>query len=164
MLSSFEQAAKSCIDCGQMKSIDDFYRHPKMRDGHLNKCKACVCAYVKLHRDSNREYYKAYHTRKYQRNRVAIRQRQAVYAQTDAAKASMKASRERWQAANPEKRAAHIALGNALRDGKIVKPRTCTICGASGRIHGHHRDYSQPLAVEWCCATCHAHIHQEEAA
>lgn len=161
---STDAPSKPCIHCHKVKPIDEFHRHAQMRDGHLNKCKECVCAYVKRHQAANQDHYRAYHARKYQADRQRIRERQAVYAQTDAAKASMKTSRQRWQAANPEKRAAHIALGNALRAGKVVKPRKCTICGSAGRIHGHHRDYSQPLVVEWCCATCHAHIHQEEAA
>lgn len=32
---------KRCIRCGNNKELDDFYVHPKMRDGHLNKCKEC---------------------------------------------------------------------------------------------------------------------------
>jgi hypothetical protein len=32
---------KTCIRCGSDKELDDFYAHPKMRDGHLNKCKEC---------------------------------------------------------------------------------------------------------------------------
>lgn len=32
---------KKCIKCGKNKELDDFYVHPQMRDGHLNKCKVC---------------------------------------------------------------------------------------------------------------------------
>jgi len=32
---------KKCIRCGNDKELDEFYAHPQMRDGHLNKCKAC---------------------------------------------------------------------------------------------------------------------------
>jgi len=32
---------KKCIRCGIDKELNDFYAHPKMRDGHLNKCKEC---------------------------------------------------------------------------------------------------------------------------
>lgn len=30
---------KVCFKCGKIKSIDEFYKHPKMKDGHFNKCK-----------------------------------------------------------------------------------------------------------------------------
>lgn len=32
---------KKCIRCGNFKELEDFYVHPQMRDGHLNKCKEC---------------------------------------------------------------------------------------------------------------------------
>ena len=32
---------KKCIRCGNDKELDDFYAHPQMLDGHLNKCKEC---------------------------------------------------------------------------------------------------------------------------
>lgn len=32
---------KVCIRCGQEKQISEYYTHPRMKDGHLNKCKKC---------------------------------------------------------------------------------------------------------------------------
>ena len=52
--------------------------------------------------------------------------------------------------------AAYREYLRALQSGLIVRARHCSKCGKeSGEMHGHHRDYSQPLVVEWLCAPCH---------
>lgn len=33
---------KICIICGEEKEISEYYKHQKMADGHLNKCKQCT--------------------------------------------------------------------------------------------------------------------------
>jgi hypothetical protein len=50
---------KICFKCHETKTIDKFYKHKAMRDGHLNKCIDCAVKDVIKHRrenDSVREY------------------------------------------------------------------------------------------------------------
>ena len=33
---------KKCFKCKKIQPIKDFYKHPRTKDGHLNKCKSCT--------------------------------------------------------------------------------------------------------------------------
>lgn len=33
--------SKKCFKCGNVKPLIEFYKHPKMKDGHVNKCISC---------------------------------------------------------------------------------------------------------------------------
>jgi hypothetical protein len=51
---------KTCRDCKRELPIEEFYKHPMMGDGHLNKCADCVRLRVKKHRERNLEKIRAY--------------------------------------------------------------------------------------------------------
>lgn len=94
------------------------------------------------------------------RSEEAIARRRAKLAEKQ--KAGMfNATKKAYIERNPEKRKAHIAVGNAVRDGKLVKPDSCPKCGRESRIIGHHSDYSKPLEVEWMCNKCHHSLHAD---
>lgn len=53
-------AEKSCIGCGLKMGLDQFSRHIGMSDGHLNRCKACVCARRRVLRFKKRSLVNKY--------------------------------------------------------------------------------------------------------
>lgn len=69
--------------------------------------------------------------------------------------------RERFEERFPGKAAAHRAVKNALRSGKLARAN-CEACGAAG-AEAHHDDYSKPLEVRWLCRSCHHRWHEENA-
>lgn len=132
---------KVCFKCKKTKPLDEFYKHKKMADGHLGKCKDCTQEDVRLHR------YLSDSVREYDRERSKTPERRSYLA----------AVSKKWRAENPEGYKAHTALGNAVRDKKIIK-MPCEVCG-NKRSHAHHDDYSKPLEVKWLCAMHHHRLH-----
>jgi 5-methylcytosine-specific restriction endonuclease McrA len=53
-------SSKVCKDCRVEKDLSEFYKHPGMADGHLNKCKLCVSARVRTNRRERLEQYAQY--------------------------------------------------------------------------------------------------------
>ncbi len=63
-----------------------------------------------------------------------------------------------WIKNNTEKQRAHAALNKAVLKGRIIKPKNCEKCGASGKLDGHHwhgYDNNHIFDVQWLCRKCH---------
>ena len=134
---------KTCFKCGGVKPLSEFYKHPQMTDGRVNKCKACNKKDVSTNYRKNITYYK-----KYEQDRNTKRW-------------GYKAEQtKRWRKNNPEKYKAQCAVNNAVRDGRLKK-QSCLVC-ASEKVHAHHDDYSKPLEVLWLCAQHHRDLHKAQ--
>ena len=150
---------KICFKCKLEKPLADFYKHPAMADGRVNKCKECNKKDVRKNYRKNIDHYKEYdRARAMLPHRVELRDK---YQQTEAGKEAMQRSKKSWMRRNPIKRMANIIVGNAVRSGKLVKPSNCEDCGSEpNRLHGHHDDYAFPLVVRWLCPGCHNNWHK----
>lgn len=130
---------KQCFKCDAVLPIVNFYKHPYMADGHLNKCKACTRYDVRQNRVARLDYYQAY-----DRERSKKPQRLETLRKS--------------QARHPEKQWARMTLHNAVARGKIVK-QPCEQCG-NPRTDAHHYDYTKPLEVAWLCRKHHMAVHR----
>lgn len=149
-----------CSICKEEKPLDDYYDHPAGKHGKLNRCKPCHRAASRKNRANRIDYYRDYDKhRAMQPHRIATRLR---YQDTEEGKEATERAKKKWLLANPLKRAAQVSVGNAVRDGKLEKLKSCEECGVSNvRIHGHHDDYAKPLNVRWLCSQCHSDWHKE---
>ena len=124
----------SCVRCSTEKEPTEFYDSDRT-------CKECRKRRVRENRRQKIDYYRAHdRVRSALPHRAELRKRVSI----------------EWKATNPDHRRAQVALGNALRDGKVVRPDECEGCGQAARIEAHHHDYSKPLVVVWLCKPCHA--------
>ena len=98
---------------------------------------------------------------RYERDRSKRRAAMDEYVATH--REQINASKKAYTRKHPERKRATTTLNNAVRDGRIMKG-PCERRGdggCSGRVHGHHDDYSKPLEVQWLCAVHHARHHVE---
>ena len=137
---------KTCFKCKEEKPLDDFYKHPRMKDGHLNKCIDCTKDDVMKHREENIDK-----VREYDRGRGKLPHR--LKLSTDVTK--------RRREESPLMYRAHTAVKSAIRNGTLVKPDICPVCNKAGKIEGHHEDYTKPLDIDWMCTVCHNQRHKE---
>ncbi len=112
-------------------------------DGRTAACRQCL-----KERDAKR----------YPKEREKRNEWSKQYFKTSKGKRVVDRSRRKWQEQNVLKRAAHIIVGNAVRDGKLIK-QSCEKCGAM-KVHAHHDDYTKPLTVRWLCTMHHAEVHR----
>ncbi len=141
------ETKKVCFKCNKEKSLLEYYRHSQMKDGHLNKCKACAKEDSTTHRDGHLEKI-----REYDRERSKLPHRTKLNTE----------STERLRKNFPLKYKAHNLVDRAVKNGKLIKPKICEACNKPGRqIEGHHNDYSKPLDVTWLCSACHKQLHRD---
>ena len=125
---------KACFKCAEEKPLAEYYRHPEMADGHLNKCKDCTKRDVTKHRDNNILRIRAY-------DRARGNRQTPEY-------------QRKYRAENKEKYEAHQQVAY-----KPTAPANCELCDAETKLHAHHHDYEKPLDVTWLCPACHHQLH-----
>jgi ribosomal protein S27AE len=149
---------KVCKECGVEKALDQYYKHSRMADGHLNKCIECVKSRVSKHRSENIERIREYDSKRANwPERVAARKE---YAKTEAGKLAHKRALQKYHERFPLKAIAHYTLTNAVRDGKIKRQEFCSECSSNQKVEAHHDDYTKPLDVRWLCEKCHKEWHR----
>jgi len=132
---------RECNKCGAPTPPDGFY------ESNRKTCKECIKARTRANRRKRVEYH-----REYDRKRARDPDRREHIANVV----------RRMRKNHPEKYSAHIAVSNALRDGKLHK-RPCERCERTDHVHAHHDDYSKPLDVMWLCPVHHKERHKELA-
>lgn len=140
---------QKCQVCGKT-GPDEFYSRVN------TYCKEHWRELVRVKRKANTEKNRAYEkARANLPHRIESRER---YAKTDSGKVARARAHATFSKNYPLKRAAHIAVGNAVRDGRLVK-MPCEVCGASS-AEAHHDDYDKPLDVRWLCESHHDEWHR----
>ena len=109
---------KRCFKCGRTLPIEDFYKHSRMADGHLNKCKECA------KKDVSKRYF----------NRIA----DADYVEKERERGREKYRRLGYaQKYKPTKPSICRSVHNYLKRRNLI---------AKGQ-EAHHWNYNEPYSV-----------------
>lgn len=119
-----------CSKCKIEKPVEGFSPRRRLRSGYNSWCKSC-------NNESGR--------------RLMVKGRKL-----ETYKISHREGQRKYVANNPEKDRAH-RLARYHKE-KLLKAE-CEQCGAAGKLHMHHPDYSKPLEVMTLCISCHELIH-----
>lgn len=136
--------SKECFKCNTVKPLEDFYKHPQMPDGHVNKCKECNKNDVTAHRNKNLEKVREY-------DRARGKEPERIKAAAEITRA--------WRAEDLRRQVAHSSVARAVKNGTLAR-QPCCRCGAEKTV-AHHEDYDKPLEVVWFCQPCHKQRHKE---
>lgn len=149
----------NCQYCKTDKPMVEFYDSSIRKCGKAGSCKECIRGRVKANRAKKVDYYREF-DRKRANNPERVQARKD-YQATEKGKERLQAGSKAWRDRNPAIYSAHIAVNNAIRDGKLYKPGSCDECDIECSPHGHHCDYNKPLDVMWLCDTCHKQWHRD---
>ena len=150
-----------CGNCGKEIYLDKRFTY----------CSKSCNRVVKLKK--KREYTKKY----YLKNREKIIEKARQYEKSDQRKKTYEKyrgtykyilySRKRYHDLPENIRKARYTVVNAIRDGKIHRPKICEKCGREdwgekrSMIEAHHyKGYSPEywLTIQWLCTNCHKEV------
>lgn len=135
--------------------MSEFYKHPRMADGHLGKCKICTRRDTAVRVERLMKTDLEWAEKELERQREKTKRKRLAGWVSPAAKEGLRA----WEARNKIKKQAHVKIFRAVQSGSLTR-EPCCICG-DPKTEGHHDDYSKPLNVRWLCKKHHDQVHLE---
>lgn len=170
---------KICKKCNKEKRKIEFSKDKRRKDGCGSYCKDCDNERNRKRYDPNYQHNKFlrykeagyYKTEEFkEKNKIKCRK----YAHENPEKISKyslnwanknkekkRSYQEKWRKSNLKQKAANAYLQIQVREGYIVKPKSCTKCLKECVTEAHHEDYSKPLVVKWYCHRCHMKQHRK---
>lgn len=160
------QAMKHCPRCNEVMPLSSFHRNASKPDGRQSVCRTCRTSYVRSWNRRNPERSRAAGRKWTENNLSKVREYKKKYVRayykTESGKLKKSLLNKKYREANPQKIKAHGLLRSATKAGRVKRPSICSKCGQTGKINGHHEDYSKPLDVIWLYQICHSHLHLKQ--
>lgn len=129
------ETTKKCFKCGRELPLDQFYKHKRMSDGHLNKCIDC--------------------TKKDEHERYAKKSQDEAWMEKERARGREKYERLGYK---------NSSCNNKIRKINNLEPNTSEALRKKGYDtsgkEAHHWNYNEPKSVFLLSKSAHKRIHQ----
>lgn len=136
--------SKRCTECKEIKSLSEFHKNRRERDGYQSHCKICC-----------KKYRQTKKSQSYQMNY------QKEYSKTTRGRIAHRKAQKRYDVRHPEREGARHAVEYAIKTGKLppVESLQCS-CGEPAKHYHHHKGYAPThwFDVIAVCNRCHHHI------
>lgn len=146
---------KTCSKCKRELDMSCFHKDKKAKDGLRCICKDCQLQVVKEWKKANPDRCRENLKRWQKANPDYMKRWQKENPDR------FKEIQRKWQLNHKLEINSHNKLHYAVKNGSVVRPDKCSYCDKKCVPDGHHRDYTQPLEVEWLCRECHKMLHAE---
>jgi len=131
---------KFCSKCNTERSLKDFYKDRRTKDGLYSICKYCMQAYRKNYKYTDEQL------KKRRKQKADSKKRNKEYYR-DYSKKPEEKIKEKCR------HKTYLAIKN-----KFIERNGCLICNKEAQAH--HEDYNKPLKVIWLCEEHHLELHQ----
>ncbi len=166
--------SKTCTKCGELKTIDNFYKARKEKDGLSPWCKSCCKEYNKEYNKKNHDRISKNSRKYYLKNQKKVKNYSKKYYKSEKGKEVSKKSGYKYR--QTEKFKKYIRDKNQDEEYHFkckcrgigskynkIKPKVCSCCKVKKRVERHHDEYSLAKAreIRWLCLECHRDWHSK---
>jgi len=180
-----EIISKTCTKCKQSKSLSEFNKCLRNKDGHHPWCRSCQNIYQRQYEKTEKGKTVNQRSRKSEKGRATQNRRDQTeerkahlkrYARSEEGKIVQdrfrksekgKANRRRfiklYKIRHPERSKAVEKVNDAVKAGRLPRPNSlqCHDCAAQAKQYHHWHGYAPEhcLDVIPVCAKCHKNLH-----
>lgn len=153
---SISSKTKVCAKCKVEKPVDLFSLHKSRKGGRYPYCKECR----KRHHSQIAALIAPKERVRRMENYARIKSNPSKYLRL---LEQMSVVNRRSRVAHPDRTYARMQVRNAVRNGVLIRPTSCSECNCECKPHAHHDSYllENALKVRWLCRKCHMAHHRK---
>lgn len=163
-----KECIKASVRANRLENIDHYRAFDKARASMPHRVAARAkyantIAGMAAHKAAREKYDKTNPNSISAKKRYALSdrgiERKRIWCKSESGKTSARKNTVSQRMLRPDRNRARTALGNAVRDRRVIPWPVCAIPECDDKPQAHHPDYDRPLDVVWLCQSHHKQAH-----